>query len=163
MKKIILIISVFILIENVGYSQHVENLKKFNLQFESPSNLTRYNNFFEFRVFGWNNDDYEVDIDATRNNKKNSEYYSDIKNKIKPIAKLLNIVNIEDGEYLKNVNNGYYVIGERKDPVNDNLRPVVFLIILDNKGKFAFEITIDCYTGNLDVGKEIANSFLFTK
>ena len=161
MKKIILIISVFILTQNTCFSQHVETLNRFNLQFESPSDLSRYITYFEFRVFGFDYNDYEVDIEVIRNNKKQSRYYSDLEAGAKTLAGYLGMVNINEAKFIKNVSKGYYVIGERKD-IYSVLQPVIFLIIIDPNSKFAFEITIDCFNGNLDVGKKIANSFLFT-
>ena len=54
------------------------------------------------------------------------------------------------------------VVGERDDHMNQ-MKPVIVLIIMNREKKKAFEITIDCYNGNLAAGKQILNSFKFTK
>ena len=159
MTKIVLVIFISVIQLNDCYSQHKEKLQRHNLTFESPSNLKRYFTFFEKGVYGWANlkNDYAVDIKMIRLKNSNKQFYSDLKGAAIETSKIMGIKNTVNGGTISNISNGHYAIGEYED------KPVIILIIINDKGNKAFEISIDCYNENIEVGKLIANSFHFNK
>jgi hypothetical protein len=158
----LLMLAILFVNVNQSYAQYPEKLRRFNLTFESPVNLHKYLTLSELHVFGWENDDYAVDLEVFKLNKRTEDYYRDVKLATRDVAKYLAKKVVAEGEALKNISESYYVVGEREDHMR-RMKPVIVLVILNRKKKRAFEITIDCYNDNLAVGKQILNSFKFTK
>jgi len=93
---------------NQSYAQFPEKLKRFNLTFESPVDLHKYLTLSESRVFGWGNDDYAVDIEVFKLNRRTKDYYRDVKLATRDIAKYLAKKVVSEGEALKNIPDSYY-------------------------------------------------------
>ena len=93
---------------------------------------------------------------------ESDEFKNDIKYAAKEIALDMEIKNIQNGDFIPQVDYGYFVTGQDKDS-DSTLYPVVIGAIIRESRYVAYEITIDCYNKNIEKGIEIIKSFKLMK
>lgn len=143
----------------IGFSMKAQNVstsKEFNIQFESTEYLRPYKAESK-NIIGYQNNNFAVDIEKIDVSNMAIEKLKDLKKLTKNIALDFGFTDLGAAGILPDEKNSYYIRGYDKE--NDKKLPVYVLLIHDTKNKLMYQITIDCYNGDLREGTKISRSF----
>lgn len=154
-RLFILAVSIFISLGPV-FGQFQQSNEVYKIGFESAQKLPAYDTGDE-TVIGFDNGMYAVDMEIVPIAEEAPSIVKNPKLGAKDVAEYMGITQVENGEFLPKIPHAYFVSG--RDYEYSDGHPVIVMIIVREEMEIVYEVTIDCYNGNLEEGKQIARSF----
>lgn len=159
MKNSILLFS-FFLIGIYASAQNTTVSEQFNIQFESTEHLPSYATESD-DVIGYQNNNFAVDIQKIDVTKAPKGTFDDLKTLTKKVALDFGFTDLGAGNAMTDQPNSYYIRGY--DKTEGRKIPVYVALIYVKKKNLVYQITVDCYNGDLREGTKIAKSFKLLK
>ena len=162
--KIGLVAFIFLLAGiSYSYSQFTYKWDAKFLSFTSSIELTRVNpNSTD--DFNWQNDEYAVEISAFGLGYYQTYYSGGAIQKVaNAVAEEASFYDIEEGDSLPFIHNGYYMLAKTPGLNVNEYASVIVVVGFNEFKKIYFEARIFCYNNKYKKGIEIARSFSFGK
>ncbi|MEM1217964.1 MAG: hypothetical protein AAGH79_03600 [Bacteroidota bacterium] len=155
MPRFLLFILVLMITTVQGLAQFQQSDQQYKIGFESTTKMRPYDTG-DPRVIGFENTYYAVDMEIVPLAEESSSLINSPKKGAFEVAEGMAISQVQSGTFLPNIPQGYYVHG--RDYEFSDGHPVVVVVIVRKPMDIAYEITIDCYNGNVEEGILIAES-----
>ena len=155
MQRLLLFSLVWIVTTIPGFSQFQQSDQQYKIGFESTTKMRPYDTG-DPTVIGFENTYYAVDMEIVPLAEESPTLVNSPKKGAFEVAENMAISQIQAGTFLPNIPQGYYVHG--RDYEFSDGHPVVVVVIVRKTMDIAYEITIDCYNGNIEEGMLIAES-----
>ena len=139
-------------------AQHKISSEEFHISFESSEQLTEYDTGQHY-ILGYDNEHYAVDIAMINFEYETEVFLKDIQAGAWELAKDMGFKDIKDGGSLPGIDKAYYVVTEEYDEELEMIVTVYVLAALYPEYNVAYEVTVYCYSNNVDEGEKILNSF----
>ena len=136
-------------------AQFQQSDAEYKIGFESTTKMRSYDTG-DPTVIGFENTYYAVDMEIVPLAEEPLSLINSPKKGAFEVAEGMAISQVQSGTFLPNIPQGYYVHG--RDYEFSDGHPVVVVVIVRKPMDIAYEITIDCYNGNIDEGILIAES-----